>query len=99
MGAQACVPGDLASWPAASEARVSLRTMGRRINRHIVAHWIWGGRKEKPDAGCRPLSRACQALHDTAGRRFWSQAERGPGGRSPKGVGGREQVLVAGGQC
>lgn len=58
--------------------------MGGRINRHTVACLILGGWKEKPDAGCQRLSRACQALHDTAGRRFWSQAERGTGG-PPKG--------------
>jgi hypothetical protein len=46
------------------------RTIRGRINCHIVAPLIWGEWQERPDAGCQHLSRACQALHDAASRRF-----------------------------
>ena len=72
-----CHPGTCAAGLHPPRGRGEAEDMGRRINRHIVARLIWGGWKETLDAGCQHLSRACQARHDTAGRRFWSQAERG----------------------
>lgn len=77
-------------------AGVRLRTVGRRVITTLCSLFDFGGVEGKA-GDCQHLSQACQALHGVAGRRFWSQAERGTGSL-PKGN-ETEQVLVAGGQC
>lgn len=67
--------------------------MAGRINRHIVAHWIWGGWKEKLTGDvsiCHGRVRCC--MTDEAGRQAPLVPGRERDGRSPKGS-------VAGSRC
>lgn len=98
VGSKACVPEGLSSWPTSSILRgagVRLRTVGRRVITTLCSLFDFGWVEGKA-GDCQHLSHAGQALHGAAGRRFWSQAERGTGGL-PKGN-DREQVLVTGGR-
>lgn len=77
--------------PRPPRHRAEAEDSGRADKSAHCGPLAFGWPEGKARQRCQQWSRACQTLHDVAGGRFWSQADRGTGG-PPKGS-------VTGGGC